>query len=107
MKNIPITQNTSIQFLDDEKRDKSEGTANELVLGTSGSGKAIRPWEDLKPCPKCGCNTAWLAGKDGTWFNSGSPYKVVCIKCGYESISSDDFQICKKDWNDNILSVED
>lgn len=69
-----------------------------LFLGKGGSGRGFHPWDDLKPCPKCK-DTAWLVGKDGKCYESGFPYKIICLGCGYESISSDDWTVCKDDWN--------
>lgn len=73
-----------------------------VVIGGSGSGRGYHPWDNLNPCPKCGDKAAWLVGNDGKCYESGSPYKIICTSCGYQSISSDDWAICKADWNKRV-----
>lgn len=72
-----------------------------VILGMPGSGKAFHPWDNLKTCPDCGRDSAWMVGKDGKDYNSGAPYQIICTneKCNYKSVSSDDIQTCKDDWN--------
>ncbi len=74
---------------------------NGFIFGQPGSGRAFHPWDDLESCSKCG-GAAWFVGKDGKCFESGSPYRVICLKCGHKSTLSDDFMICKDDWNANF-----
>lgn len=81
---------------------KAECGQSNVFIGEPGSGIGFHPWDGLKPCPKCG-HGAWMVGKDGKNFNSGSPYQVICTsnECNYKSISSDNIQICRDDWNNS------
>lgn len=78
------------------------GKKNALVLGASGYGRGFHPWDNLNTCPKCGANRAWAVGKDGERFESGAPYKIKCLKCRYESASFDNWETCRKEWNNNL-----
>lgn len=73
---------------------------NGLIIGDIGHGRAFHPWDNLKKCPKCG-DFPWFVGKDGKDFYSGSPYKIICSNrsCDCQSIQSDNFELCKEDWN--------
>lgn len=72
---------------------------NGLILGSPGRGKAFHPWNDLKPCQNCGKYCAWAVGKDGRDYYSGSPYKIRCLNCGFESSSHSQFISAKNEWN--------
>lgn len=73
---------------------------NNLIIGNSGSGKGIHPWDNLKHCPKCG-GYPWIVGKNMKYYESGSPYTVICTngKCKCKSVQSSDIELCIKDWN--------
>ncbi|MCM1008276.1 MAG: hypothetical protein NC485_10170 [Ruminococcus flavefaciens] len=80
-----------------ERNEKSIG----IFIGAHGRGCGIHPWDNLKKCPRCG-GYPWFVGKDGKDFHSGSPYKIICMneKCNYQSVKSDDVEVCINDWNE-------
>lgn len=74
-----------------------------IILGVAGRGRGIHPWDNLKKCPKCG-DYPWFVGKDGKDFHSGSPYRIICSNhnCDCQSVQSDNIELCRNDWNNQI-----
>lgn len=84
-------------FIETERKPRK----NSFIFGTSGSGKAMHPWDNLKRCPKCGCYP-WIVGKDMKNYESGSPYMIICMnkaKCDCRSLQSYNVELCIEDWN--------
>ena len=71
---------------------------NSIVLGSSGKGHAIHPWDSLK---KCNCSgIPWISGKDGV-FESGFPYQIYCLNCSKRTIKGALDEVIKV-WNEQI-----
>ncbi len=77
---------------------KTNRIKNELILGSSGSGKGYHPWDNLKQCT-CG-GVPFLKGKNGV-FETGFPYKIICLNCE-KSTNDGEVDYIKKQWNDEL-----
>lgn len=73
---------------------------NVFELGVCGSGKAYHPWDGLKEC-SCG-GYPLMVGTDGTDFYSGSPYKIICIKCSKSTTTNENISVIKIQWNEQL-----
>lgn len=54
--------------------------SNSLVLGKSIPSNVNHPWDNLKVCKKCR-TYPFMEGKYGR-YESGAPYRILCIHCG-------------------------
>lgn len=71
---------------------------NLFIVGKSLPNHVHHPWDNLKVCKKCG-NYPFMEGKKGL-FETGSPYRILCIHCGRKTEYRNDISLIKKMWND-------
>lgn len=71
--------------------------SNSLVLGKSIPSNVYHPWDNLKVCKKCG-TYPFMEGKYGR-YESGSPYRILCIHCGRKTEFYSNVQLLKQKWS--------
>ena len=71
--------------------------SNLLVLGKSIPNNGYHPWDNLKVCKKCG-KYPFMEGRHGR-YETGAPYRILCIHCGRKTEFKSDIQLLKKKWN--------
>lgn len=71
--------------------------SNLLVLGKSIPNNGYHPWDNLKVCKKCG-KYPFMEGRHGR-YETGAPYRILCIHCGRKTEFKSDIQLLKKRWN--------
>ena len=87
------------------KKLQSDKDGNVLVIGSSGSGKAHRPWDCLKLCI-CGERPLLMYKKDAPYYCGGQTKTMfaVCPKCGRATKKSDIVNVINN-WNDDDVEL--
>ena len=70
-----------------------------LMIGRANKGIAKHPWDNLKRCKNCK-NIPLLGGSDNQTFQSGKPYKVICMHCNIKTKSNEDLVKVINEWNE-------